>query len=226
MSDFKTNPNFKEILRQISSKTTTGRLDLSWGMLAESKKRTLKLEAQNDVKEPDEQDTEMDGADAQQEPASSPTEPKANPPRGTGNAFANQEAPKAPQAPQGQEAPPAEDSGEEVSQAQDDALKAKAELEKAKAEKGEAEKELETQSYVHLNSNGGTSFLLGKLVDSAQKTNTIDSLATEMVQKLKIQDQEEFQNFSDEMIPFKNIPGVAELLSSMGGMIGKQQAPA
>ena len=91
-------------------------------------------------------------------------------------------------------------------------------MEKAKAEKNQAEKDIEKQSYVHLTSPGGVSFLLGKLIDHAFKTNTIDSLAGEMVQKLKIQTPEEFQLFSDEMVPYKNLPGVGDLLISMKSM--------
>ena len=107
---------------------------------------------------------------------------------------------------------------DETEKAQEDALKSKAELEKAKAEKNQAEKDIEKQSYVHLTSPGGVSFLLGKLIDHAFKTNTIDSLAGEMVQKLKIQTPEEFQLFSDEMVPYKNLPGVGDLLISMKSM--------
>lgn len=228
MSDYKTNPIFKQLLTEISSKASTGRIDLSWGKLAESK-RTLKTELKNENpdldKEPDEdpQNPAPDGAepaagkastDGGSTPAPSGVPAKAQAP--------SQEAPGQ-EAPQAQAAAPTSQApGQEVDKAKEDATVAQAELEKAKAEKAQAEKELETQSYIHLVSPGGVSFLLGKLLDQAFKTNKIDALAAEIVQKLKIQGQEEFQLFSDEMIPFKNIPGAAELLTTMSGVVGKE----
>jgi hypothetical protein len=219
MSDYKNNPTFKALLTEIGSKSNTGRINLDWRVITEAKKKSLKQEAKNE--RPPEEELDKDNAGQGEEAPAQPA-PEAG----------ADSSPKAPAAPQpGKATPvgkspaaPAPEGGEEVDKAKEDALKASAELEKAKAEKGEAEEELKEQSYIHLVSQGGVTFLLGKLLDHAFKTNTIDSLATEMVQKLKIQNQEEFQLFSDEMIPFKNIPGAAELLSAMSGLVGQQAA--
>jgi len=111
---------------------------------------------------------------------------------------------------------------EDSEKAQADAAEAKAELEKAKAEKDQAEKEIEKHSYIKLGSNSGTQFLLGKILDHAFKTNTIDALAGEMVQKLKITTPEDINAFSEETASYRVIPGFPELLSSMKTMATKQ----
>jgi hypothetical protein len=234
MSNYKDNPLFKQLLTEISSKATIGRTDLSWTTLTEAKKKkTLKNEAKNEPKQPEELDKDKVEQPAQQDPAQpagggesggaekapAPSGPAPSAPGDKGGAAPAGDNAQASSAPQGQEEP-----GQEVDQAKEDAVKAQAELEKAKAEKGQAEKDLEKESYIHLVSQGGVSFLLGKLLSHAFQTNTVDALATEMVQKLKIQNQEEYQLFSDEMIPFKNLPGVTDLLTSMSGMVGKSAA--
>ena len=111
---------------------------------------------------------------------------------------------------------------EDSEEAQADAAEAKAELEKAKAEKDQAEKEIKKHSYIKLGSNSGTQFLLGKILDHAFKTNTIDALAGEMVQKLKITTPEDINAFSEETASYRVIPGFPELLSSMKTMATKQ----
>jgi hypothetical protein len=111
---------------------------------------------------------------------------------------------------------------EDSEEAQSDAAEAKAELEKAKAEKDQAEKEIKKHSYIKLGSNSGTQFLLGKILDHAFKTNTIDALAGEMVQKLKITTPDDINAFSEETASYRVIPGFPELLSSMKTMATKQ----
>ena len=111
---------------------------------------------------------------------------------------------------------------EDSEEAQADAAEAKAELEKAKAEKDQAEKEIKKHSYIKLGSNSGTQFLLGKILDHAFKTNTIDALAGEMVQKLKIATPDDINAFSEETASYRVIPGFPELLSSMKTMATKQ----
>ena len=113
-------------------------------------------------------------------------------------------------------------SEEDSDQAQADAAEAKAELEKAKAEKDQAEKEIKKHSYIKLGSGAGTQFLLGKILDHAFKTNTIDALASEMVQKLKITTPEDMNAFSEETATYRVIPGMPELLSSMKTMATNQ----
>jgi hypothetical protein len=228
------NPYLKQLLTEIASKATVGRNNLSWKTLEESRKKKKKAIALKEVEdEKDEKDKEPEATSLEPKPAKDNAAPidkssdigvdsnKESPPGGKPSAPAPEAPAEAPEEKAPEEAP-----GEEVDKAKEDALSAQAELEKAKAEKSDAEKELDNQSYIHLISSGGVSFLLGKLVDHAFKTNTIDALATEMVDKLKVKTQDEFKLLSDEMIPFKNIPGVADLLSSMGGIVGKQQPPA
>ena len=111
---------------------------------------------------------------------------------------------------------------EDTEQAQADASEKKAELEKSKAEIDQAEKEIKKHSYIKLGSNSGTQFLLGKILDHAFKTNTIDALAGEMVQKLKITTPEDINAFSEETASYRVIPGFPELLSSMKTMATKQ----
>jgi hypothetical protein len=111
---------------------------------------------------------------------------------------------------------------EDSEEAQSDAAEAKAELEKAKAEKDKAEKEIKKHSYIKLGSNSGTQFLISKILDHAFKTNTIDALAGEMVQKLKISTPQDISAFSEETASYRVIPGFPELLSSMKTMATKQ----
>ena len=227
------NPFLKQLLSEISSNATSGRLnDYSWGALNEAKKKKKSVKEANVAPKKDAPTEEAPPAEepAAPEGEAAPTDsaPEADagglpPLGGEAPADAGAEAPAADAAP---EASP-EDAEGEADKAQDDATAAKAELEKAKAEKDQAEKDIKKHSYVQLGSSAGTHFLLGKIIDHAFKTNSIDALATEMVGKLKVQTPEDFSNFSEELSPYKGIPGVSELLSSMKGMATKQaEAPA
>lgn len=228
-----TNPFLKQILTEISSKTTEGRIvDINWMALNEAKKKkTLKKEA---AKRPPQEDpnagieNEKPTQPPAEEPAPTPDAGGQEPPAGDaglpdlGAEQPGQEAP-APDLGGGEApAPDQQPDGEDADQAQDDAAKAKAELEKAKAEKDQAEDELQDQSYIKLGSHGGTNFLLSKILDHAFKTNTIDALAGEMVGKLKIDTPEDMSAFIEELAPFMVIPGMAQLISSMKGLATKQ----
>ena len=229
------NPFLKQLLSEISSNATSGRLnDYSWGALNEAKKKKKSVKEANVAPK---KDAPTEEAPPAKEPAApegeaAPTDsaPEADagglpPLGGEAPAEAGDEAPAADAAPDSEAS--SEDAEGEADQAQDDATAAKAELEKAKAEKDQAEKDIKKHSYVQLGSSAGTHFLLGKIIDHAFKTNSIDALATEMVGKLKVQTPEDFSNFSEELSPYKGIPGVSELLSSMKGMATKQaEAPA
>jgi type IV secretory pathway VirB10-like protein len=222
-----TNPVLKQIISEIGSKTTSGRMTISWGTLNEAKKKSPKNEAKK--KFPPQPEAAPQGgndeppAPENNEPPQAPEAPEPQP--------SPEPAPEAPDLGAGGPAPadaaaepPAEDpsatdGGEEV---EADAVQAKAKLEKAKAEKDQAEDELKKQTHINLTSQGGTQFLLSKLLDQAYKGNTIDALAGEMVQKLKIQTPEDMTAFSEETAPFRIIPGMAELLSSMQTLATKQ----
>jgi hypothetical protein len=229
------NPFLKQLLSEISSNATSGRLnDYSWGALNEAKKKKKSVKEANVAPKKDAPTEEAPPAEepAAPEGEAAPTDsaPEADagglpPLGGEAPADAGAEAPAADAAPDSEAS--SEDAEGEADQAQDDATAAKAELEKAKAEKDQAEKDIKKHSYVQLGSSAGTHFLLGKIIDHAFKTNSIDALATEMVGKLKVQTPEDFSNFSEELSPYKGIPGVSELLSSMKGMATKQaEAPA
>lgn len=165
------------------------------------------------------------GGDDDQTGGSSAPEKKAGTNAGAANPKgadgAGEQSPDAADQEAGDEDPDA--GGEEDSEeAQADAAEAKAELEKAKAEKDQAEKEIKKHSYIKLGSNAGTQFLISKILDHAFKTNTIDALAGEMVQKLKIATPQDISTFSEETASYRVIPGFPELLSSMKTMATKQ----
>jgi len=215
-----TNPFLKQLISGISQKATQGRItDIGWNILEEAKKnkkvvkKSLKKEADEKKKEEPAADTgdeKEGGLPALDAAAEAPDAPKAD--------AKDTAAPDA-----GAEVP---DSGsEDAEEAQADAAEAKAELEKAKAEKDQAEKEIKKHSYIKLGSGAGTQFLLGKILDHAFKTNTIDALAGEMVQKLKITTPEDMNAFSEETATYRVIPGMPELLSSMKTMATKQEQP-
>lgn len=203
-----TNPLLKQIISNIANKANEGRMkDINWNALSQPKKILKEVEKSEKDKLPD-----LGGADEK------PTTDKSAP--DTGEAEKDLGADKSPEEPA---APEAEaDTGKDAEKAQADAVKAKAELEKAKAEKDQAEKEIKKQSYVKLGSGAGTQFLLGKILDQAFKTNTIDALASEMVQKLKIQTPEDMVSFSEDTAQLRVLPGMPELLASMKTMATKQ----
>jgi len=210
------NPFFKQLLSEIANKANDGRMtDISWSTLNESRKvkKFIRKEAKKPTDIP-EDPTDVPPTDVPppQEPANKPTAPqKSAPPQ----------EPTEPQQPEQSAEPEQSASEEDVDQAQADTVAKNAELEKAKAEKEKAEQEIEKNSYIKLVSVPGVHFLLGKLLDHAFKTDSIDSLAGELVQKLKIQTPEDLQAFTEEVSPFKVIPGMGELLTSMKTMATK-----
>jgi hypothetical protein len=218
MNNKTTNPFLKSLISEIANKTNQGRMDVNWSMLTEAKKKkTLKREV--DEKKKKQPLLEPEPTDETPAPTDGPTdEPKNQPSPIADTPPASGVGQEDAASPQSQ--PGAEPETPEAAQA--DATQAKADLEKAKAEKDQAEEELKDQSYVKLSSSGGTQFLLSKLLGHAFKSNTIDALAGEMVDKLKIQTQEDFSSFSEEVAQFMVIPGMAELLSTMKGLATQQ----
>lgn len=212
------NPVLKQILKDIGGHASQGRLNINWGVVAESRNRMVSEAAPApDDEKPDEKDTLPDlPADDKAPEAKAPESQKPAAPA----AASKDNKPSAPDA-----ETPAKEGGEDVDAAKEDAEKAKAELEKAKAEKDQAEQELEQNAYVKLNTPSGVSFLLGKLIGHAFQTNSMDALAGEFVNKLKITNPEDFQLFSNDMIPYKNIPGMVEFLDSVKTLAstGKQE---
>jgi hypothetical protein len=230
-----TNPYLKQLLSEISNNANKNRLsDLSWEAIYEARKKKGVKKEQDEKKK--DAPAEDPAAEPAAEPAGGDLPPLGGSDEKTKNTGAAKPAPaagakptdKADAAPKAGADAGTEDTGEdEAEQAKADAAKAKAELEKAKAEKEEAEKEIEKNQYVTIGSSGGTQFLLSKVLDHAFKSNTIDSLAAEMVDKLKVQTPEDMDAFSEDVVTYMTIPGMPELISSMKTLATKQpEAPA
>lgn len=243
------NLALQQIIKGISAKSNIGRVDISWGSLNEAKKRKGKVrEAAPAAATPEEEPVDPNAppapaaapvpaapvAPAAAPDASAPVEdPMAGLPDIGGDAPAPDadaapDAPATDASPDGEE-PTADDAEPDATEDDVDAEKEKgaevnAELEKAKAETDQAKKELENNAYVKLNTPTGISYLLRKLVDRAVKTNTLDSLASDFTQKLKISEPEDFKTFSDDMIPYKNIPGIAEFLAKVQSLATSKPA--
>jgi hypothetical protein len=226
-----TNPHLKKILSEISSNANKYRLnDLSWEAIYEArKKKNVKKEQAEKKKDAPAEEPAADETGGDLPPLGGadekPKDTGATKPAPAAGAKPTDKADAAPEA--GADAG-TEDTGEdEADQAKADAAKAKAELEKAKAEKEQAEKEIEKNQYVTIGSSGGTQFLLSKVLDHAFKSNTIDALASEMVDKLKVQTPEDMDAFSEDVVTYMTIPGMPELISSMKTLATKQpEAPA
>jgi hypothetical protein len=227
-----TNPYLKQILSEISNNASKNRLsDLTWETIYEArKKKTLKTE--QDKPQEDTVDDLLGGDTQTPKAGGTPNEAPKNTNAQQSQAPQNPAAkaggdPMAqggdsPEAQAGASADAGEGSGEDVEKAEADAAEAKAKLEKAKAEKEEAEKEIEKNQYVKIGSSGATHFLFKKVLDHAFKTNTIDSLASEMVDKLKVQTPEDMDSFTEDVVTYMNIPGMSDLISSMKTLATKQ----
>jgi hypothetical protein len=96
-----------------------------------------------------------------------------------------------------------------------DTAKKKAEVEKAKADLKKAEDELEQNAYIKLKSDSGVKYMIGKIIGQSFKTNTIDALASEMAQKLKITTPNDADLFEKDMALYKSIPGMVELIAAV-----------
>lgn len=230
------NPFLKQLISEIANKANEGRVDsnFGWGVLSEGKKKKKVVEAdekpaKKKLPEPTEEEPSQEPEAQEPQQSEEPKGPDAGgdlPDFGGGEKGGDEGGLPdlgADKGGEGEAAPEGEaPSDEDVADAQADANEKKAELEKAKAEKDQAEQEIEKNSYVKLGSSGGVQYLLGKILDHAFKTNSIDALASEMVQKLRIQTPEDFQAFSEEVAPYKILPGIGELLGSMKTMATKQ----
>lgn len=211
------NPYLKQLISEIGSKTTEGRItDVSWGLIDEvKKKKLLKKEADEKKKDAPAEKTPTSAEDLPAEkgvedtPKDTPTDKKSEP--------ATDIAPEPESEPVA-----ADDAEKDADKAKEDALKAQAELEKAKAKKDQAEKEIKKHAYVKLGSSSGTEYLLSKILDQAFKTNTIDALAGEMAEKLGIKTPEEMSQFTEDVAAYMTIPGMAQLLSSMKSVASAQ----
>lgn len=216
-----TNPLLKQLISEIASKANEGRItNINWGVIEESKKKKIKEADEKKDETPDKAASDLPPSNekdskAPAKPEAAPEKDKAPADKPTPEVDASQpEAPAKPEAPAEPKAD-ADTKSDDVENAKKDAAKKQAELEKAKAEEDQAEQELKQHSYVKLKSSGGLQFLLGKLLNTAFKTNTIDALATEMTQKLKITTTEDASSFEEDMALYKNIPGMVDLISTI-----------
>jgi hypothetical protein len=221
-----TNPYLKQLLSEISNNANKNRLsDLSWEAIYEArKKKSVKKEQDEKKKDAPAEEPAADqtggdlpplgGADETPKDTGTPEQAAA---AGTKPTDKTDAASKA-----GTDTGAGDTVEDEAEQAKADAAKAKAELEKAKAEKEQAEKEIEKHKYVTLGSSGGTQFLLDKVLDHAFKTNTIDALAAEMVDKLQVKTPEDMDAFTQDVVTYMTIPGMPELISSMKPLATKQ----
>ena len=225
------NPFLKQLILEISNKTNQGRMtDVAWGSLTEGKKKkTLKKEAAPQPKKEEPAPEETAPEETGEETPQNETPPaQENPPAPSANVAGLGDVPSTEQSDQ-TDLPPmdagpqggatADGGEEEVGKAKEDAVKAKAELERAKAEKDQAEQEIEQQSHVKLVSNAGVHFLLNNIISAAVQTNSLDAFAAELVDKLKLETDEDYASFANEMAIFREIEGIGELLTSVKGLI-------
>jgi hypothetical protein len=215
------NPILQQILKEIGGHADQGRSNLNWGVVSESRKHKVREATPETDEKPEDTNDDLPANGAAPESAKPKPETQSTPIKGAPKATATPED----EVPASEDKAPNDADAEDAASAKEDAEKAKAELEKAKAEKDQAEQDIEQNAYVKLNSPSGVSFLLGKLVNHAFQTNTMDALASEFVNKLKITNPEDYQIFSDDMIPYKNIPGMVEFLDSVKSLSasGKQE---
>lgn len=215
------NPYLKQLISEIAGKSSIGRITtIKWPTLKEAGLGQPKPNPDEEEEDPNVNQPEEAPPSAKPDAAAPEADPTADqkPAASSPSPLDGEAPPEDAPAPE-PEMPP---EGEDAEDAQADAAKAKAELEKARAEKDRAEKEIQQQSYIKLSSNAGTQFLVGKLLNHAFKTNTIDSLAAEMVQKLKIQTPEDMNAFIEDTAPMRVIAGMPELLTAMKTLATKQ----
>lgn len=220
MNNKSSNPFLKKLISEIANKANEGRInDLNWGVVYEAKKKSVKEAATPAAPKAGEEnfDDILGGAGGGDQAPAAGAAPAATAPAAGEAPAADAAAPAAGADASAADAAAGGEGGDEDA-AKADAVKAKAELEKAKAEKDKAEEELEDVSYIKLKSNSGVRFLLGKILDVAFKSNTIDTLAAEMVQKLNIKTPDDIESFSKDVSQFMVLPGMPQLLDSMTKM--------
>lgn len=187
-----TNPLLKQLISEIASKANEGRFGHN-------------LVKEVDAKKEDPLGDILGGeGGAEGEKQAAPTAaPKAQPSK------------NAAPAPSADAAAGDEADTEDPKELEADAAKKKAEVEKAKADLKKAEDELEQNAYIKLKSDSGVKYMIGKILGQAFKTNTVDALASEMAQKLKITTPTDADLFEKDMALYKSIPGMVELIAAV-----------
>lgn len=190
-----TNPLLKQLISEIASKANEGRF--GYNVVREA----------DDKKEDPLGDILGGEGDSKPKAPAAPTDASAAP-----------VASAAPEAqPKKDAAAPTADvpSEEDPKELEADAAKKKAEVEKAKADIKRAEDELDQNAYIRLKSSSGVKYMIGKILGQAFKTNTIDALASEMAQKLKITTPTDAELFEKDMGLYKSVPGMVELIAAI-----------
>jgi type IV secretory pathway VirB10-like protein len=120
--------------------------------------------------------------------------------------------PKAPASPQPKEDPqtepevPSEDPEEDDNSIED-------------SEREQAEAAIDSVSFVKLNSDAGTKYLLNAILQPAMETNTMDTVAQDFAEKLNIKTPEDLEKFKENSIQFNSVIGFSQLLNSMGSFV-------
>jgi len=188
-----TNPLLKQLISEIANKANEGRFGYNLVKEADAKKE----DPLGDI-------LGGEGGGEGEKQAAPSAAPKAQ---------ASKDAATAPSA---DAAAAADEAGaEDPKELEADAAKKKAEVEKAKADLKKAEDELEQNAYIKLKSDSGVKYMIGKILGQAFKTNTVDALASEMAQKLKITTPSDADLFEKDMALYKSIPGMVELIAAV-----------
>lgn len=187
-----TNPLLKQLISEIANKANEGRFGYNLVKEADAKKE----DPLGDI-------LGGEGGAEGEKQAAPAAAPKAQP---------SKDAATAPSA----DAAAGDEAGaEDPKELEADAAKKKAEVEKAKADLKKAEDELEQNAYIKLKSDSGVKYMIGKILGQAFKTNTVDALASEMAQKLKITTPSDADLFEKDMALYKSIPGMVELIAAV-----------
>jgi hypothetical protein len=187
-----TNPLLKQLISEIANKANEGRFGHNLVKEADAKKE----DPLGDI-------LGGEGGGEGEKQAVPSAAPSAAP-----KAQASKDAATAPSADAAADA-------EDPKELEADAAKKKAEVEKAKADLKKAEDELEQNAYIKLKSDSGVKYMIGKIIGQSFKTNTIDALASEMAQKLKITTPNDADLFEKDMALYKSIPGMVELIAAI-----------
>ncbi len=190
-----TNPLLKQLISEIASKANEGRFGYNLVKEADAKKE----DPLGDI-------LGGEGGGEGEKQAVPSAAPSAAP-----KAQASKDAATAPST----DAAADEAGAEDPKELEADAAKKKAEVEKAKADLKKAEDELEQNAYIKLKSDSGVKYMIGKIIGQSFKTNTIDALASEMAQKLKITTPNDADLFEKDMALYKSIPGMVELIAAI-----------
>lgn len=202
MNNKKFNPVLRQIISEITNNAKTGRLNLDWRLL-------------NEAEKPADDPLAVDAAAAPEAAPQAVAAPAAGAQAGAAPAAAPQAGAAPAAGAQAGAAPAADPAAAGTGDAEAEKIK------KAADEKGDevkkAKEELEKKSYVKLNSNAGVKYLLDKVVGDAFKSNTIDDLAHDMANKLKIVTKSDVEVFEKDagLGKWNTVKGMPDLINTL-----------